>query len=121
METEKLTVKDAMLYPNATLFRDNRKNIKYYNNVFEFIIALSHSSKNFISECKLILRPIGALTEAERSEIFRLRDSTQNGGYICDTDGAKILYHVQKDYADYLRSINIDIDGFIASGKAVAE
>ena len=123
MKTEKLTVKDCMLYPNATLFWDNGKNIKYYNNVFEFVIGLSHLSKKFIQPCKLILRPIESLTEEEKSILREDYGINFSLGGINSIE--KLIEYSPKwdlkEAFDKLREWNIDIDGFIASGKAVAE
>ena len=127
METEKLTVKDAMLYPNATLFWGNGKNIKYYNNVFEFVIGLSHLSKKFIPPCKLILRPIESLTEEEKKELIPcFTDSNYFNSKIINPYNfvnmtkycfsSKIVFLIDK-----LSEWNIDFRGFLYNGKAVAE
>ena len=70
-----------------------------------------------IMDCKLKLRPLSDLTGEGKDALLDLY-----------TEGLSILqkedtYHFQasQKVVDYLRSINIDIDGFIEAGKAVAE
>ena len=127
MKTEKLTLKDWQLYPNAKGSMSFKANDFMINNIEEFIIFREKNSGTIlrsldISKWKLQLRPIESLTEEEMFEIDDL-----------DGDGKKPLdvkvrdqEYIEVDLtnvaiSDYLRSINIDIDGFIASGKAVAE
>ena len=123
MKTEKLTVKDCMLYPNATLFWDNGKNIKYYNNVFEFVIGLSHLSKKFIPPCKLILRPIESLTEEEIATIGTALGITHKMvmNYVTGLMNYNLDFMKATYVSDKCKEWNIDIYGFIKSGKAVAE
>jgi len=131
METEKLTVKDCMLYPNAKVqeFHNEMpfKKCSDWENILDFLenkitTTPYQNIDRLIEHCKLQLRPIESLTEAKMFEIDDL-----------DGDGKKPLdvkvrdqEYIEVDLtnvaiSDYLRSINIDIDGFIASGKAVAE
>jgi len=73
-----------------------------------------------IADCKLTLRDISELTDEEKQHIDKL---------ACFSPIRYIIYESNEyDYSlmeddlqifDYLRSINIDIDGFLQSGKAV--
>lgn len=62
-----------------------------------------------VSDCKLILRDITQLTDEEKQEVDRLDDE---GIYL--SYGKRLVI-------DYLRKISVDIDNFIASGKAVKD
>ena len=129
MGKEKLTLADCFKYPNAK--------IAPYNNIYEMIQSFyfgedliyyslddcNNAFESTLMASQLKLRPLSDLTEGEESNI---------GNLLCnvgiDWDNVKTLddlcsYHYgkSKDLIDYLRSINIDIDGFIEAGKAVAE
>ena len=120
MKTEKLTVKDAMLYPNATIDYDGEKlNIFGYLQKFSIVIESGKIPMN----CKLILRPIESLTEEEKSILREDYGINFSLGGINSIE--KLIEYSPKwdlkEAFDKLREWNIDIDGFIASGKAVAE
>ena len=77
-----------------------------------------------IMDCKLKLRPLSDLTEGEKIEInkmIRPFKITQEIGLNEILRDIKFYGYSLKKLFDYLRSINIDIDGFIEAGKAVAE
>ncbi len=123
MKTEKLTIKDWQLYPNAKGSMSFKANDFMINNIEEFIIFREKNSGTIlrsldISKWKLILRPIESLTEEERLKVGQIIVSDKGEFLHLDT---MLVQMKQVKIADYLRSINIDIDGFIASGKAVAE
>lgn len=72
-----------------------------------------------ISDCKLILRDIEQLTDEERKHIMKL--SLNPLRFPVLAFGTLDFFEDDKNVFDYLRSINIDIDGFLASGKAVKD
>jgi len=126
METEKLTVKDCMLYPNAKVqeFENEMpfKKCSDWENILDFLgnkitTTPYQNIDRLIEHCKLQLRPIESLTEEEKEILINLYT---DGLEILKQEGTRHFQASQK-VVDYLRSINIDIDGFIASGKAVAE
>ena len=119
---KELAIKDCMLYPNAKL-SDLKRN-RHYKNVTQFFEIPYNSSNtaSVISDYKLILRPIESLTEEEMFEIDDLDGDGKNPLDVKVRDQEYIEVDLTNvAISDYLRSINIDIDGFIASGKAVAE
>ena len=123
---EKLTLKDAMLYPNAKVVsylnevagQDNQK----FEDLHSWIMFYSRMFSNLhtvVADCKLKLRPLSDLTEVEK----RITDSLDRNISMTEIlySGKGLLTDGSRDMVDYLRSINIDIDGFIEAGKAVAE
>ena len=123
METEKLTLKDWQLYPNAKGSMSFKANDFMINNIEEFIIFREKNSGTIlrsldISKWKLQLRPIESLTEEEMLKVDEIIVNDEREFLHLSTI---LIQMKQVNIADYLRSINIDIDGFIASGKAVAE
>ncbi len=130
MEKEKLTLEDCFKYPNAMVqFETDEVRTGFIRKidfkadrqlVIECIpVSFYHSD---VSDCKLQLRSIADLTEEESINVDRL-DSENMGlelriPYHSDltffnyNEGDKLIF-------DYLRSINIDIDGFLECGKAV--
>ena len=134
METEKLTLKDWQLYPNAKGSMSFKANDFMINNIEEFIIFREKNSGTIlrsldISKWKLQLRPIESLTEEEKKE-FEEKFLTMHEVTIKDLGGINeaiaflldvLSFEKVISLINFFRSINIDIDGFIASGKAVAE
>ena len=121
MKTEKLTIKDCMLYPNARINIKMSKSPKTSYSVIEFLDPVNLDYVNLFGgdpTCKLQLRPIESLTEEERLKVGQIIVSDKGEFLHLDT---MLVQMKQVKIADYLRSINIDIDGFIASGKAVEE
>lgn len=123
---EKLTIADAMKYPNAMLIRtypaektETYFNTKNYNNIFNFIVEVGSISRTLIYDCELILRPLESLTKEERDSMENILG--QAGMFTKITRRGHTIHNKQIEVMDYLRSINIDIDGFIEAGKAVAE
>ena len=113
METEKLTFEIACLYPNAKFVINGKVQ---YRNLKHF---LGFSNPFYqISDCQLQLRSIEDLTEKEKQEINDIIDDKYDGTKDIFT-GVYIISNYSKYVFDYLRSINIDIDGFIECGKAV--
>jgi len=113
---EKLTLSDCFKYPNASIQEFERnmrlKKCSDYENILDIIqfkIDIFGYFKEDMSNCKLILRNLSDLTD---DESFKYQDLSDWYGEIY-LDTIKSI--------DYLRSINIDIDGFIEAGKAVAK
>ncbi len=120
--------KDAMLYPNAKVSMSFKANDFMINNIEEFIIFREKNSGTIlrsldISKWKLQLRPIESLTEEEKSILREDYGINFSLGGINSIE--KLIEYSPKwdlkEAFDKLREWNIDIDGFIASGKAVAE
>jgi len=117
MKTKELTLPDAMKYPKSLIVREypNKSTINY-NNIFSFIWNVGQSSVVYISDCRLVLRSLDQLTEEEILEIGKIIVNDNREFLDLDT----ILVQMkQVRIADYLRSRNIDIDGFLLNGKAV--
>ena len=117
---DKLTLSDCMKYPNAPLI--NQLGLKC-KNLTEFIKATDGQDLDFILQddgFKLILRSIKQLTDEERKHIDRL--ACINPIRYVIYESKELDYAIMKDdlqICDYLRSINIDIDDYLLSGKAV--
>ena len=144
---DKLTLQDWMLYNNSKLLYKNEKHKIFSANYFNEFVELIHNNywdmdildKNSftdlipISNCKLILRDISQLTDEERKHIDRLacinpitvRSNLKKSVLLIRYviyESKELDYAIMKDdlqICDYLRSINIDIDDYLLSGKAV--
>lgn len=128
MEKVKLTIRDAMLYPNAKArYEGNDWNITKLEIEKDLLFLSININKEIwakCSDCKLKLRPLSDLTGEEKIEInkmIRPFKITQEIGLNEILRDIKFYGYSLKKLFDYLRSINIDIDGFIEAGKAVAE
>ena len=117
MKKEELTLPDAMKYPKSLIVREypNKSTINY-NNIFSFIWNVGQSSVVYISDCRLVLRSLDQLTEDEILEIGKIIVNDNREFLDLDTI---LIQMKQVRIADYLRSRNIDIDGFLINGKAV--
>ena len=125
MTDNKLTLADCFKYPNAKV--KTRNNI--VSNIYSLIIFNGEMSIEYVLnvyDCKLILRDIGNLTNEEKKHILNsfvfelFNDSAGESNW----DSFNELFAICENkmgLIDYLRSINIDIDRFIASGKAVKD
>ena len=126
MTDNKLTLQDCFKYPEAPLI--SQLGLKY-ENLTEFIKAVDGHDLEFIlqdDDFKLILRDIGDLTDEERKHIlnnfiFDLYIGTVGISEIVwdNFDDLLACCEQRKESIDYLRSINIDIYGYLKSGKAV--
>ena len=145
--TEKLKFVDWILYKNAMLLYDksNVFNISFDENMATGvgkvnIIRLHDDQVQLIDNnviawtefenCKLILRSIEQLTDEEIKKCHDLSFWDREGQSM---EERRILIDVkqerwgcslsksERDLTDYLRSIKIDIDNFIKSGKAVKD
>ena len=134
MENKKLTLADVMLYPNAEIIQGGFIHygiIHLYDEVIKECNDLGYGKPleeihHNLEECQLILRSIDELTEDEKKELIRLcSDDTEVltieslvSKYTVDFFIPSVdRFHVLA--IDYLRSIGIDIDGFLENGKAV--
>lgn len=144
MKTEKLTLQDCFKYPNGKI----KSNLKEYANVIHFINENFNTyisreqkgySKDFISDCKLILRPLSSLTDEEKIEIsdyifdgwdempvtcfYMVEEFIESIYEVGDNDEFDHVWSA-KDYIELinkLREWNIDIDGLQERGIAVYE
>ena len=128
MKTEKLTVKDWQLYPNAKGSMSFKANDFMINNIEEFIIFREKNSGTIlrsldISKWKLILRPIESLTEEEIATIGTALGITHKMvmNYVTGLMNYNLDFIKATYVSDKCKEWNIDIYGFIKSGKAVAE
>lgn len=127
MTEDKLTFRDALLYPKAMIV----KNATKYINIIAFIVhhPISDEMQYEITNCKLILRTIEQLTDAEKIyindnlfyELFKNTVSLNANAVWNSLDELLAVCGDKTALIDYLRSISVDIDGMIASGKAVKE
>ena len=126
--TDKLTLADCYKYPKARIFKSESFS---YSNIYDFIYHSweSQYSKFVISDCKLILRDISQLTDAEKIyindnlfyELFKNTVSLNANAVWNSLDELLAVCGDKTALIDYLRSISVDIDGMIASGKAVKD
>ena len=120
--TDKLTLQDCFKYPEAEIRHNSGGSFK---DVFELIIRSYDANMSTLYmladyDCKLILRSIEQLTDEERKHIDRL--ACINPIRYVIYESKELDYAIMKDdlqICDYLRSINIDIDDYLLSGKAV--
>ncbi len=114
--SEKLTLADCFKYPNAHI-KSKRKH--FFLNVLDYLEwnLQSIETKNL----QLTLRSIDQLTDAERKCIDNICGKLSWENWQRSFEGIYTILSNKKtlELFDYLRSINIDIDGFIESGKAV--
>lgn len=140
--TNKLTLQDCFKYPNAKVIEYDFYNTgqsREYKNIMDYINKHKeyYDFTKLLFNCKLILRDITQLTDEEKEHIAEtyLNDSFDNS-HIPKTNGKSVasIQNIQEqitlileicsfeqivEFIDYLRSINIDIDCFLQSGKAV--
>jgi len=128
MKPKELTLPDAMKYPNAEIRELYPMTDYFYKNICELINDRIKNENFFVDcelvDCQLILRSIDDLTDKEKKYIankflFQGKSLKVVGNITlehlivcCQTD-------MIKDLIDYLRSIGIDVDGFLLNGKAV--
>jgi len=135
--TDKLTLSDCFKYPKAKVKKisdaeitGTYKNTVIYENIITFVVKypMLDEMEYEISFCKLILREITQLTDEEIKKCHDITfwnyENTSFAERVILIDGKMerwdcSLLKTQRDLADYLRSINIDIDGFFECGKAV--
>ncbi len=121
MKAEKLTLRECFLYPKARIIfkRDNEQWTDVESFVYDYY---SIDEPTFsINDCLLQLRPLSRLTEYEHYELKNIIISDTDNDIEINHDYFKYLYSAHKKALDYLRSINIDIDGLQERGIAVYE
>lgn len=130
---EKLTIEDAMKYPNTKLKlrlpdQDITGNLKaiYFSSNKLCIENSDCSASSAVGDFKLILRPLSSLTEEEKYFIQEHNFLSNNfnlvGKNIILGDLMRSCYSFATiKFIDYLRSLNIDIDGFLDNRKAVTQ
>jgi len=116
--SEKLTLADAMKYPGAVI---TEKNTDYtWRGILRFLADTINIGYD-ISSCRLVLRSIDQLTDAEKKCIDNICGKLSWENWQRSFEGIYTILSNKKilELFDYLRSRNIDIDGFIENGKAV--
>jgi hypothetical protein len=127
---EKLTLQDCFKYPNARIINKD-KDIIVYSGIYYWIWASVLGTMN-ISDCKLILRPLkNSLVQAEKDYLLKTFLKPNDYDFDClffdeiEESIAFLLdilpFNMVAKLIDYLRSINIDIDGLQERGVAVYE
>lgn len=121
---EKLTLEICMKYPNAKIFHKT-EHIEYYD--IEDWFRTKYYYKSFmhhIGDCQLVLRPIDSLTEEERKHLMDIC-VTKNYSWSGLQTEFELIHegyeagHLPVIIADYLRSINIDIDNLKKRGEVI--
>ena len=129
MTDNKLTLQDCFKYPEAEIRHIGGS----FKDVFELIIRSYDANMSTLYmladyNCKLILRDISELTD---KEIKKCHDIALWDGDGVPIDERRILIDeklkfwdcslskAERDLADYLKEINVDIYGFLKCGKAV--
>ena len=139
MTDNKLTLADCLKYPNAKIldYTGSKDNPNDYRNIYDYIykqgqldgmnleeITEDIFNDYYICNCKLILRDISELTDEEKKHILNnfifdlFKDAIGESNWN-SFDELFAICENKMGLIDYLRSINIDIDGFLKSGKAV--
>jgi hypothetical protein len=129
MKNEKLSLQDCFKYPNARIndYTSSKDSPNEHGNIFKYIYSCAEFdganiqftnqtdfNDYYISNCKLILRPLSSLTVDEEIKAMEFVVKSTMVRHL------NLPQHEQKKF-DYLRSISIDIDNFIECGKAIAE
>ena len=129
MTEDKLTFRDALLYPKAMIV----KNATKYINIIAFIVhhPISDEMQYEITNCKLILRTIEQLTDAEKIyindnlfyDLFKNTVSLNANAIWNSFDELLAVCEDKTALIDYLRGNNIMIEkpDWFAIGKAVKE
>lgn len=135
---ETLTLKYLMLYPKAKIQAPvNRVGIvlNYYVKSNSITLQLENPTVEYrvnISDCELILRPLkNSLVQAEKEYLLKTFLKPNDYDFDClffdeiEESIAFLLYilpfNMVAKLIDYLRSINIDIDGLKEKGLCIYE
>ena len=135
---ETLTLKYLMLYPKAKIQAPvNRVGIvlNYYVKSNSITLQLEDPSVEYrvnISDCKLILRPLkNSLVQAEKDYLLKTFLKPNDYDFDClffdeiEESIAFLLdilpFNMVAKLIDYLRSIDIDIDGLKEKGLCIYE
>lgn len=126
MTENKLTLEDCLKYSNASLINPlglkTKSVIELINYCYNANITINKLIK--IDNLKLILRSIEQLTDEEKAQLLENhlndqgRDILKRSSYSYGNFENR-LYELDVKQTDYLRSISVDIDNFLKSGKAV--
>lgn len=85
-------------------------------------IVGARSTTTLVSEITPLLRPMESMTEEEREKFNAIKNEWWTWEYTRDVEGGEERrYDLMAQLIDYLRSINIDIDGLLDSGLAEKE
>lgn len=137
-----LTLQDIYKYPNAKILHKGEAHRIFSINLYTGDISIYHCQYEddimpysftqlvYLTDCKLILRPISDITEEEIKHCHDLNfwkyDSMkyeQKNIIIDETIKYErwwvIISKSSKDLIDYLRIVNVDIDNIESEGKAV--
>ena len=130
----KLTLEDCLKYPKAKVISADKGEWAGWISVIHLksksltVILKGHfpeiEMRVNISDCKLILRDISQLTDEEKAQLLENhlndqgRDILKRSSYSYGNFENR-LYELDVKQTDYLRSISVDIDNFLKSGKAV--
>jgi len=127
--SEKLTLADIMKYPEAKILQGGFVHygiLQLYDEVIKECNDLEYGEPldeihHNIEECQLVLRSIDELTDAEKKCIDNICGKLSWENWQRSFEGIYTILSNKKilELFDYLRSRNIDIDGFIENGKAV--
>jgi hypothetical protein len=120
MET-KLTLQDCYKYPKAPLINELKLKCENLTELIKLCAFDSCNIERILTEgnFKLCLRSIEQLTDEERKHIMKL--SLNPLRFPVLAFGTLDFFEDDKNVFDYLRSINIDIDGMLNNGKAVKD
>jgi len=118
--TEKLTLEIAMKYHKATFkYRENEHHFVVYPSLINLILSNpNYELQNVIIDSIIQLRPLSSLTDEEKENYYKLCDKSEMLGFDYND---KVYIITGQSTNDYLRSINIDIDGLQERGVAVYE
>lgn len=122
-ENNKLTLADAMKYPNTKVIYDD--DICEFTIIYtaDEVVELSSQTDDYdnvsIEDCKLILRPLSSLTDEEKKEVDMIQRKFSLRALADDNDET-YRKHFQR-ITDKYREWNIDIDGLRERGVAVYE
>ena len=117
MDKRKLTLADCFKYPFAEIF----SHYHTFTTVVQFMEFYSDQDEapatEWIKDYKLKLRPFESLTEEEKEKLSEL---WMDGKPLAKIIGG-FISRANLNSTDYLRSINIDIDGLKEQEIAVYE
>lgn len=113
METEKLTLRIAMMYPEAMIkcFNGDEFNQIIYPNLTNLILSNPYDFQNIISDCKLILRQLSRLTDEEKRILLDIvRDINVHKQITANYYYDVLINYSQQKIFDKLREWNIDFE-----------
>jgi hypothetical protein len=119
-----MKIENALKYPNARIncYRSMQNKSLIYSNIISLIAnnPISDEMEFEISNSKLQLRQLSSLTDEEKVIIITYFYEGFKNQVVDWADYDNLLGCVKcfNEFIDYLRSINIDIDGLIESGEA---